>query len=104
LQIYDKLTFDVGPLTFCGAVPPLLAAFYVALGGLQIAADLSRRSDASTMRAWEQAQWPLVAFNMGCACNHLAFRSGCCGRTYGRHPADPYLPAWRASAHKIVKM
>ena len=67
LQIYDRLVADVGPLHTCLAVPPLLAAFYVVLGSMQIAADWATADSRATQAAQARATWPVVALNTGCA-------------------------------------
>lgn len=69
MQIYDVAAFSIAGVQSSWLVPPLLAAFYVVLGGLQIAADAlkTQSGDAATIRAVQRADWPFVALNAGCS-------------------------------------
>lgn len=48
---YDKLPLDLGSLHTSAFVPPLLAAFYVVLGGLVLFSDVKLGSDQATLYA-----------------------------------------------------
>ena len=65
-QIYDRGSVHIGALDTCLAVPPLLAAFYVTLGTLQILVDQYRSDDGATQAALRRATWPTLALNLGC--------------------------------------
>ena len=66
MQIYDRGAVHIGALDTCLAVPPLLAAFYVTLGALQILVDQYRSDDGPTQVALRRATWPTLALNLGC--------------------------------------
>jgi hypothetical protein len=70
LQVYDMAPIDAGGLHTSAAVPPLLAAFYLVLGCLQLLADGALQGEPATQRAQLRALEPLwLAASFG-ACWH----------------------------------
>ncbi|PSC68359.1 luminal binding Bip2 [Micractinium conductrix] len=76
--VYDKLPLVHGGLHTSAFVPPLLAAFYLALGGLYLAADgwFLEGSDAATESAFRRCNLGTMCLSFGAVAATLALSSG----------------------------
>ncbi|PRW59595.1 luminal binding Bip2 [Chlorella sorokiniana] len=75
--VYDKLALIHGGLHTSAIVPPLLAAFYIVLGGLYIKADgwLLERGDQSTEAAYRRCNLGTMCLSFGALAASLALSS-----------------------------
>ena len=69
LLVYDSLPVQLSGLSTSLWVPPLLAIYYLAAGGLFLWSDaqLERGGDAATVHAVRHANLPHLAMTFGCA-------------------------------------
>lgn len=98
--VYDKLPLVHGGLHTSACVPPLLAAFYLALGGLTLRADqwALERGDAATQGAYRRCTLGTMCLSFGCV-------PACLRSRRARLPLLPLMPgrAPRCAAHSCLR-